>query len=1262
MTKTRPKNPPSQTGLSAMLAAFLHIQGIGASKTSSAGATGTPKLKLASFCISALTLAAFATAASPALAAAPETPETGKANAVTTATTATLEGGVLNPHAAGEVGEYEYRFRVSATECEGESGTAPEPALGAEKEAVPAVHLTSLQPNAEYSFCLLARNVAQEPSPLSPVKHFTTKPAPPAVTFEGVANIKATEATFEGVVNPNNQLTECHFQYGTLSVSEHELPCTPETLKGYGEQVVSPTRTEVKEGNLVTVPVPITGLTPDTVYHYRILTKNGSGEEGIGTEETFETALPPETPGKAPATSLTATEEMLHGVLNPGLSPGEERKKEPGSAEFHYRQSSSECEGAGETTAGTSAAPGLLAKEPTEASVTELQPGTQYTFCLLVRNEAGEETLGPPETFTTLAAKPTLAGEATAGQTASTADLDVRIDPNGAATEYHFEYDTMAYHEGEAAHGTSTAAVVIPAGNVPVAISQKIEGLEPNREYHWRVIAANTAGSVTSGDQVFDYLPGSEPLPDARAYEMVTPPYKDGALIGSVPLGNYPQVSADGSHLIFSSLACFDQSVSCVPAGRSGIGVPFSFSRTSAGWVTGTLAPSASEYETNTSRFYSVESQTAVFGMPTAPDGEDDFYGRGPSGVFTDIGPFTPPADGPTTSHQLVTGTGPFEGSSDLSHIVFQADQFWPYSVTAAQGKTVFQYPNGGRREPALVGVSGGLGSTDLISECRTSLGGDAPGAAGEESADGKIVYFLARGECTGTGVNAEKSVSVEAEFARVDGGEAGAHTVAISEPYAPEVTHEPDDECTEAECRADIEQPGNWQEANFQGTSSEGTRAFFTSEQRLTDQATQGSNNLYLYDMAAPEGHRWVDVSAGEGGVPAAEGPRVQSVLAYANDGSHVYFVAQGALTKTPNAEGKHAEGGAENLYLYQRECPGGEASCATPTTRTVFITAMTLLDIQELGSRAAQQANVSPDGRFLVFPSRGQLTSDVTRTDGARQVYRYDAQTGLLQRISIGERGYHDDGNSGSGDAYIVPGDHGYARLGEARPDPTMANNGTRVFFMSPLALTPGALNDVALGVNGRGNTEYAENVYEWEQAGVGPCPAGSTEGCVYLISDGHDTSVTQGTCEFFSAVCLLGSDGSGQNVFFTTADQLVKSDTDTQLDVYDARVCEPASGDPCITEPAAVVPCLGEACHGTPPASPPALTGGSSTFNGEGNLTPALVLPTTRTITRAQKLADALKACKKDKKKSKRQTCEKQAKKKYGAAKKSSKKKGK
>ena len=44
-----------------------------------------------------------------------------------------------------------------------------------------------------------------------------------------------------------------------------------------------------------------------------------------------------------------------------------------------------------------------------------------------------------------------------------------------------------------------------------------------------------------------------------------------------------------------------------------------------------------------------------------------------------------------------------------------------------------------------------------------------------------------------------------------------------------------------------------------------------------------------------------------------------------------------------------------------------------------------------------------------------------------------------------------------------------------------------------------------------------------------------------------------------------------------------------------------------------------------------------------------TPAVVKP--KALTRAQKLAAALKVCRRDKKKAKRQSCEKQARKAYG-----------
>jgi len=707
-----------------------------------------------------------------------------------------------------------------------------------------------------------------------------------------------------------------------------------------------------------------------------------------------------------------------------------------------------------------------------------------------------------------------------------------------------------------------------------------------------------------------------------------------------------------------------------VPAGRKGIGVPYMFTRTSGGWQASSLAPPATRFETNTSWLYSADSQTAFFGMPTPPDGEDDIYARSPTGVFTDVGPYSPPADGPTSVDTLIHTVG-WAGSADLSHFVYWTKSVWPFSETLQanpeEAVAVFQYVGSGNAQPALVGVSGGLGSTSLVSECETQLGNKAPGFAGNESANGRVVYFTAQRCSQGAGVNEGVAVPVSELFARVDGGEVGAHTVAISEPQAPQAPSEdnPQVDCTSVSCveNTSAGDTGAWREGVFLGTSSDGSVAYFTSEQQLTDTAVEGSSNLYMYDFKNPVGQRLVDVSAAEGGGPVAGGPRVQGVLAYSSEGSHVYFVAQGVLTgvERPGCraefeaahvaeEGRcRARDGAENLYAYTEG-------------RVAFVAAMSPEDAgEQLGLGAGRPANVSPDGRFLVFTSHGQVTPGVTRVDGGVQVYRYDAVSGGLLRLSFGEGGFNDDGNGGVGGASIVPGWEGYDRLGAARPDPTMADDGSRVFFMSPVALTAKALSSVPIGTGEKG-LEYAENVYEWEQPAVGSCPVSQAGGCVFLISDGRDTSVIasgEACTPKISGVCLLGSDASGANVFFTTADRLAASDVDTQLDVYDARVCEPES--PCVSgAPAGLPGCLGEACHGIPPQEPAGVSPASASFTGPGNPAPgAVVKPPAKPLSRVQKLAVALKACKRDRVRRRRVVCERAARKRYAPARRAAKK---
>jgi hypothetical protein len=694
---------------------------------------------------------------------------------------------------------------------------------------------------------------------------------------------------------------------------------------------------------------------------------------------------------------------------------------------------------------------------------------------------------------------------------------------------------------------------------------------------------------------------------------MVTPPRKNGALIGDVSfVAISPDFSGDGSRAIVQSIQCFGGATSCNAQKENSVGSPSVFTRTSGGWVASPLAPSASVFSTSVAWGYSAETGMVLFSSPTAPFGEDDFYLRKPDGTMVDIGPVTPPEDGPLgpVGGRLNDTSQAF--TADMSHFVWVGEATGRWPLDASTSLSLYEYAGVGNTHPLLVGVSGGQGSTDLISSCGTRLGEagnfDVPGRL---SVDGRVVFFTAYRCLTGG-----SDVPADEVFARVDGERSSAHTVAISSVS----------ECGagagagEVACRKAEGEPGD---ALFVAGSADGSRAFFTSTQQLTDDASEdnhagdtasgllegcsrtvgvGGCNLYEYDLGAGVGHHLRALSAGD---VSGGGPRVQGVMAVSSDGSHVYFVAKGALTTAANSEGQSAQEGANNLYVFGRDA-------AHPSGRVVFITTMPDTDTVEWGRSVGLPANVSSDGRFLLFLSHGRLTGDDSSVGGALQVFRYDADTGGLVRVSHGEAGFNDDGNRSlptpcggvgcSEDARIARG------LGASRSDPSMSEDGRRVFFQSPVGLTAKAADDVRIGTDSLGDPVYEQNVYEWE------------EGHVYLISDGRDLSVDAGqephcgAAGIPSSVCLLGSDVSGANVFFSTADGLVGQDTDGEVDYYDARVC--TSGDPCVKQPAVVsTECEGDACRDVS-GSPPSLSAPSSVgFSGAGNLAPTPVSKTVK-----------------------------------------------
>ena len=300
--------------------------------------------------------------------------------------------------------------------------------------------------------------------------------------------------------------------------------------------------------------------------------------------------------------------------------------------------------------------------------------------------------------------------------------------------------------------------------------------------------------------------------------------------------------------------------------------------------------------------------------------------------------------------------------------------------------------------------------------------------------------------------------------------------------------------------------------------------------------------------------------------------------------------------------------------MYVYERDA-------SHPSGRLSFITTVPGSDAWEWNTSDQREPNTTADGRFLVFRSRGDLTGDDSSGQGAAQVFRYDAQTGRLQRISIGSQGFNDNGNRpttacdaprslGAGetcpeDALIVAA---AASIPNYRADPTMSDDGSRVFFMSPVGLTAHALNDVPVGTNPTtGMVQYAENVYEWEQPGVGSCPAGESTGCVYLISDGQDTGAAIVNCGSTSTRRLTrrhacwAATRAARTAFFYQLGSAGAAGHRLRTGQY--LGCAGGWWVPVRPPPA---DCSGDACQGQPGASPPVPVVATVTFSGPGNQT--------------------------------------------------------
>ncbi len=186
----------------------------------------------------------------------------------------------------------------------------PNPVTTAGTNTVKAT-LTELAPNTTYHLRLWASNKGG-PNTVE-AANFKTTSVPGARTLLA-GSIHADSVTLGGRVNPANSNITYQFEWGPTDAYGNLLPAEPELLPA-------------NDSKIHVVTLPLSGLSPATVYHYRILATNTqTGQTTPGEDQSFETlpavSLPQPCPNESSRTGHSAglPDCRVYEWVTPGLN------------------------------------------------------------------------------------------------------------------------------------------------------------------------------------------------------------------------------------------------------------------------------------------------------------------------------------------------------------------------------------------------------------------------------------------------------------------------------------------------------------------------------------------------------------------------------------------------------------------------------------------------------------------------------------------------------------------------------------------------------------------------------------------------------------------------------------------------------------------------------------------------------------------------------------------------------------------------------
>jgi hypothetical protein len=293
---------------------------------------------------------------------------------------------------------------------------------------------------------------------------------PPVISSIAAGSITSSGAT---VTWTTNEASNTQVEYGLTT--------------SYGSQTTL--NTSMVTGH----SAALAGLTANTLYHYRVKSRDAAGNLSVSADFTFTTAAVADTTppviSSIATSSVTTSAAMVTWTTN-----------EVSNTQVQY----------GLTTAygsQTTLSTALVLSHG--AQIIGLSPGTTYHYRVLSRDAAGNLGVSADQTFTTATVTdttpPTISGIATSGVTTSSATVTWTTNE---ASNTQVEYGLTTSYGSQTTLNTSLVT----------SHSAQLSGLTAGTLYHYRVKSRDAAGNLSvSTDRTFTTSTPANGAPIAQA-------------------------------------------------------------------------------------------------------------------------------------------------------------------------------------------------------------------------------------------------------------------------------------------------------------------------------------------------------------------------------------------------------------------------------------------------------------------------------------------------------------------------------------------------------------------------------------------------------------------------------------------------------------------------------------------------------------------------------------------------------------------------